>query len=374
MESGTVTLKNPTKTGYTFDGWYTSATYTGTKVTSLTYSGLFAGTNTAKSVPLYGRFTIDKYTVTFNSQSGSAVAAINNVTYNTTITKPADPTRAGYKFGGWYKEAACTNEWVFGTNGTKVTGNTTLYAKWTAIVKPAGSVAVGDDTVYLVGKFGNSDVTEEYGFKMTEDSSTQHSITKKLEVGDMFAGWHKGWDMWVTAIENSDMGSKFKEVTVDGRTYLQVQAGAAGTYTLYCKHVNGGANQFWISGPEIQLDANSAAFKFKDTTIVIKLGYLPSWGTPGSAFAYFEGTAWDSRHALDGKTTYYDYADKNLNEVSIMVGFMEGTSGKNTVAISGTAFTAGKVNIVTSLNDAGTDVKWTADWNLDYVITTAEIN
>ncbi len=374
IESGTVTLKNPTKTGYTFDGWYTSATYTGTKVTSLTYSGLFAGTNTAKSVPLYGRFTIDKYTVTFNSQSGSAVAAINNVTYNTTITKPADPTRAGYKFGGWYKEAACTNEWVFGTNGTKVTGNTTLYAKWTAIVKPAGSVAVGDDTVYLVGKFGNSDVTEEYGFKMTEDSSTQHSITKKLEVGDMFAGWHKGWDMWVTAIENSDMGSKFKEVTVDGRTYLQVQAGAAGTYTLYCKHVNGGANQFWISGPEIQLDANSAAFKFKDTTIVIKLGYLPSWGTPGSAFAYFEGTAWDSRHALDGKTTYYDYADKNLNEVSIMVGFMEGTSGKNTVAISGTAFTAGKVNIVTSLNDAGTDVKWTADWNLDYVITTAEIN
>ena len=38
------------------------------------------------------------------------------------------PTKAGYLFGGWFKEAAFTNKWVFLSD--TVTGNVTLYAKW----------------------------------------------------------------------------------------------------------------------------------------------------------------------------------------------------------------------------------------------------
>lgn len=44
-------------------------------------------------------------------------------------TQPADPTRDGYTFGGWYKETTCTTAWLF---STPVKGNMTLYAKWTA--------------------------------------------------------------------------------------------------------------------------------------------------------------------------------------------------------------------------------------------------
>jgi uncharacterized repeat protein (TIGR02543 family) len=69
------------------------------------------------------------YTVSFDSQGGSSVAPITNVVSGSTITKPADPTRANYTFGGWYKEAACTNAWNFITD--TVTGSITLYAKWT---------------------------------------------------------------------------------------------------------------------------------------------------------------------------------------------------------------------------------------------------
>jgi len=69
------------------------------------------------------------YTVTFNSQGGSAVAS-QTVDYGGKVTKPTDPTREGYAFGGWYKEYGCTNTWDFNTD--TVISDVTLYAKWTA--------------------------------------------------------------------------------------------------------------------------------------------------------------------------------------------------------------------------------------------------
>lgn len=69
------------------------------------------------------------YTVTFNSNGGSEVAS-QTVEEGTTVTEPADPTKEDYTFGGWYKEDTLTTEWDF-TNDT-VSGNTTLYAKWTS--------------------------------------------------------------------------------------------------------------------------------------------------------------------------------------------------------------------------------------------------
>ena len=75
-----------------------------------------------------GPKTAATYTVTFDSQDGSTVAP-KSVKHGSKVTKPDDPTRTGYTFGGWYKEAACTNQWNF-TSDT-VTSNITLYAKWT---------------------------------------------------------------------------------------------------------------------------------------------------------------------------------------------------------------------------------------------------
>ena len=53
-----------------------------------------------------------------------------NIDFGSKVSKPSDPTAAGYTFGGWYRETGCTNEWNFDTD--TVTANTTLYAKWTA--------------------------------------------------------------------------------------------------------------------------------------------------------------------------------------------------------------------------------------------------
>ena len=68
-------------------------------------------------------------TVTFDAQDGSAVAP-QTIPHNGKVSEPEEPTRADHTFGGWYKEAACTNEWDFAAD--VVTETTTLFAKWTA--------------------------------------------------------------------------------------------------------------------------------------------------------------------------------------------------------------------------------------------------
>ena len=64
--------------------------------------------------------------VSFNTGEGSKVD-FQTTAANGSVTKPADPTREGYTFGGWYTDEACTKAYDF---ATAVTSDLTLYAKW----------------------------------------------------------------------------------------------------------------------------------------------------------------------------------------------------------------------------------------------------
>ena len=68
-----------------------------------------------------------KFTISFNSKGGSAVAAISKA-YNASVSAPGIPQRSGYSFGGWYLDEALTTQYSFTTMPAK---NITLYAKWT---------------------------------------------------------------------------------------------------------------------------------------------------------------------------------------------------------------------------------------------------
>ena len=72
---------------------------------------------------------ITSYDLYFNMGNHGTQIDPQTVEEGNKATKPSDPTAAGYTFGGWYKEAGCTNAWNFATD--TVTANTTLYAKWT---------------------------------------------------------------------------------------------------------------------------------------------------------------------------------------------------------------------------------------------------
>ena len=68
------------------------------------------------------------HTVTFNSSGGSAIP-VQKVTVGGKVIKPADPTRGSDIFAGWFTENTYSSAWDFSNH--VVTGDITLYAKWT---------------------------------------------------------------------------------------------------------------------------------------------------------------------------------------------------------------------------------------------------
>lgn len=86
---------------------------------------------------------VESWTVAFNSNGGSACDTKFVATADGKLVKPADPTRDGYDFGGWYTDEACMQAYDF---STPVTADLTLYAKWTKnAVNPGGNGGSGSN-------------------------------------------------------------------------------------------------------------------------------------------------------------------------------------------------------------------------------------
>ncbi len=111
------------KTGHTFTGWNTKADGSGTA---------YANTESVKNLVASGEFTlyaqwlVNSYTITFDSKGGSAVTSIVQ-DYGTTITKPEDPEKSGYTFGGWQRNGT---EYTLSTMPAE---NLTLTAIWNIV-------------------------------------------------------------------------------------------------------------------------------------------------------------------------------------------------------------------------------------------------
>lgn len=113
---------NVSRTGYDFVGWFENSGFTGAAVTNISTTAIGAKEYWAKWTP-------KSYTITFDSNGGSAVASITQG-YETSVTPPANPTRTGYTFANWSPEVPSTMP----LNGT------TCVAQWTANTNTAYSV------------------------------------------------------------------------------------------------------------------------------------------------------------------------------------------------------------------------------------------
>ena len=164
-----------------------------------TITGCTAGQEEGKTangvfIAAGGRFTqspgaqitgevIGAYTVTFQSEGGSEVAS--QIRANTPADRPADPTKEGYTFIGWYNGES---EWNF---ADAVTEALTLTAKW-----QLNQYTITFDTA------GGSEVpsiTQDYGTAITAPANP-------TKTGYTFAGWDKtipttmpAGDMTITA-------------------------------------------------------------------------------------------------------------------------------------------------------------------------------
>lgn len=121
-------------------------------------------------------------TVTFDSNGGCAVASIEDLSYNASITAPTAPTKNGYTFDGWYKDAAGTSAWDFSSD--TVTADTTLYAKWTANTNTAYTVKHWQQNLNA----GSDENAENYICVDTENGTgtTGASVTPALKTYEGF--------------------------------------------------------------------------------------------------------------------------------------------------------------------------------------------
>ena len=116
----TITLPaSPTKAGFTFDGWCTD------KEGKSWFSPI---TTINSDRTLYAKWIEQFYTITFDSQGGSAVDPITGVKYGSTVTLPmVGPTKAGVVFRGWHTDKEGKSSF---SPTTPITADLTLYAKW----------------------------------------------------------------------------------------------------------------------------------------------------------------------------------------------------------------------------------------------------
>ena len=119
---------------------------------------------------VYCIFDPNSYTITFVSNGGSETAVMEEK-YTYAISAPAEPTKYGYRFAGWYSDAELTQAFVF---DTMPLGGITLCAKW----------ELGTFTVTFVTNGGSeiAPVTGTYGSSVTVSEPVRPSYT--------FNGWY----------------------------------------------------------------------------------------------------------------------------------------------------------------------------------------
>ena len=110
---------DPTREGYTFIGW----------------DKAIPATMPAEDLTVTAQWRINQYTITFDTDGGSAIAPITQ-DYGTQITAPADPTREGYTFIGWDKAIPATMP----------AESITITAQWKDSEKPTGEIKIGENS------------------------------------------------------------------------------------------------------------------------------------------------------------------------------------------------------------------------------------
>lgn len=135
----------------------------------------------------------DTYTVTYRDWDGTEKKT-EQVRYSGAATAPADPSREGYTFTGWYKAESLTEAFDF---NTPIVEDITLYAKWSKKNNNSGSSGAGsssgesrineqqEDTIVIVNgeeaKAGEENVKEAAGEKIVEVRVKSEPINNKIE-------------------------------------------------------------------------------------------------------------------------------------------------------------------------------------------------
>jgi len=230
IESNSISFNDASRTGYTFDGWFTEETG-GTQVT-----GVPQGSH--GDVEVHAHWIKNQYKVDFESYDGSSVSS-QLVYYKDSSVEPTDPTLNGYDFKGWYEDEDFATKWDF-TN--EVTEDITLYAKWVPT----------EYTIEYVLDNGTNDADNKTSYTIESDDIDLLNPTRD---GYTFTGWFTAstGGSEIAVIESGSTG----DVTVYARwiantdtpyTVLHYRQNKLGDYVLYLTETLGGETDATISG------------------------------------------------------------------------------------------------------------------------------
>lgn len=198
------TAENLTKTGYTFTGWLNNKNE---KVTEIA-PGIVA------NIVLTAEWTTVQYTVTFELNGGSWTEGFTADTEYTVESGLSLPTadnivRKGYQFSGWSANENLSGTVIGISQG--LTGNRTLYAKWTKIQ-------------YSITYSGLEDAIYENKVETYDIETPEFTVAAPLKVGYEFTGWTYG-----------DVQEPIKELKIKGEDicdYTLTANWELATYTI----------------------------------------------------------------------------------------------------------------------------------------------
>ena len=235
------TLPSVTRKGYTFSGWYTSASG-GSRVTENTIYSL------TTDQTLYAQWNANSYTVSFKANGGTGTLNQKKVTFGEKYGTLPSVTRKGYTFDGWYTSS---------NGGSKVTENTiyslrkdqTLYAQWhvnqyrVTLDPNGGNITKASVTVQYNSPYGELPIPsrEYYTFLGWYTSAsegkniTASTVVSAADAHTLYAHWTKNSvSDWVLA-SKIPSGAKIVEQkwTYDLVTNITSNKSYEPGYTLY---------------------------------------------------------------------------------------------------------------------------------------------
>jgi uncharacterized repeat protein (TIGR02543 family) len=216
----------PTRDGYDFVGFkYGDKTVTANTV----YSDL-AADDGVTSLTLTAQWTVNWYTIIFNTNGGSEIASITQ-DYGTDITEPDAPTREGYTFAGWDKTIPATMP----------AENMTITAQWTDSEKPTGEIKISDNS----WKAFLNNITFGMFFKDTQTVT----ITAADNSGD------------AVTVEYLLSNKELTKAELDGKTFTEYTAPFGidpdNEYIIYVRLTDKADNTDYICSDGIVLDGIS---------------------------------------------------------------------------------------------------------------------
>ncbi len=172
-----------TREGYVFNGWYDSAQYVNKIVFPYTVT---------KDITLHANWKANGYSVTFDTDGGSAVEMMKGITE---ISTAPITTKEGYVLDGWFTSKTATEPVSFPYT---VDHDQTLYAQWTRDTSVIILDGIADEDIWT-----EEVLSKEYTVNYSDDYKTEVHALKKDEGFYIYASQHvkeiknEGVDWWL---------------------------------------------------------------------------------------------------------------------------------------------------------------------------------